>query len=65
MPEVIVVADFEVLSERLLGRLRRSATNLGMVGIGTGYVSNRSQKLYHWSQFVRKWKFYKLPANDI
>lgn len=33
MPEVVVVADFEVLSERLLGRLRKSVTDVGMGGI--------------------------------
>ena len=64
MPEVVIVADFEALSKRLLGRQRETGTNLRMVGIRAGYISNRSQKRSRLSQFVRKWKFYKFPASN-
>jgi hypothetical protein len=43
MPEVVIVADFEALFKRLLGRQRETGTNLRMVGIRAGYISNRSQ----------------------
>lgn len=36
MPEVVIVADFEALSKRLLDRQRKTATNFRMVEIRAG-----------------------------
>jgi hypothetical protein len=57
MPKEAIVVDFEALSKHVLGRLKKSTTNLRMVGIRTGYIPNKSQMRYRLSQLARKWKF--------